>query len=70
MTYFLSLLLFFATEYAPLKPKKRDNKEDMADALFLAQKKRGQRDDDDEYDETTTGGDDYQAPRVSIFLLQ
>lgn len=27
-------------EYAPLKPKKRDNKEDMADALFLAQKKR------------------------------
>ena len=27
-------------EYAPLKPKKREGKESMADALFLAQKKR------------------------------
>ena len=28
------------TEYAPLKPKKRDTKENMMDALFMAQKKR------------------------------
>ena len=27
-------------EYAPLKPKKRENKEGMADAIFLAAKKR------------------------------
>jgi glycerol uptake facilitator-like aquaporin len=27
-------------EYAPLKPKKREGKEDMSDALFLAKKKR------------------------------
>eukprot|EP01038_Epipyxis_sp_PR26KG_P006686 gene6686-9170_t len=32
-------------EYAPLKPKKRETKENMADALFLAKKKRGDNDD-------------------------
>ena len=45
-------------EYAPLKPKKRDTKEDMSDAIFLARKKRGKNrsdedeDDDDVEDET------------------
>jgi glycerol uptake facilitator-like aquaporin len=38
-------------EYAPLKPKKRDTKESMSDALFMAKKKRGQADDDDDDDE-------------------
>lgn len=28
------------TEYAPLKPKKRDTKENMMDAIFMAKKKR------------------------------
>ena len=38
-------------EYAPLKPKKRDTKESMSDALFMAKKKRGAVDDEDEEDE-------------------
>jgi MIP family channel proteins len=33
-------LAAFIYEYAPLKPKKREGKEDMSDALFLAKKKR------------------------------
>jgi hypothetical protein len=28
-------------EYAPLKPKKREGKETMAEAIFLASKQRG-----------------------------
>jgi hypothetical protein len=35
-------------EYAPLKPKKRETKENMEDAIFLATKKRGHGDDEDE----------------------
>jgi hypothetical protein len=41
-------LSFPFTEYAPLKPKKRENKEDMSDAIFLAKKKRTDHDEDDE----------------------
>jgi hypothetical protein len=47
-----------------LKPKKRDNKEDMADAIFLAQKKRGELEDDD-YDEGTDG---HNTHRVCILF--
>lgn len=32
--------IFLIKEYAPLKPKKRDNKENMMDAIFMAKKKR------------------------------
>eukprot|EP01039_Chlorochromonas_danica_P007389 gene7389-8172_t len=35
-------------EYAPLKPKKREAKENMEEAIFMADKKRGDRDDEDE----------------------
>lgn len=45
-------------EYAPLKPKKRDTKENMADALFLAKKKSRNDDDEEEFDE-----DENQQPR-------
>jgi len=38
-------------EYAPLKPKKRETKDSMADSLFLAQKQRGETDDVDDDDE-------------------
>lgn len=42
-------------EYAPLKPKKRDNKEDMTNAIFQADEVRDVEydndDDDDEEDE-------------------
>lgn len=31
---------FSYAEYAPLKPKKREGKEGMADAIFLASKQR------------------------------
>ena len=39
---YLSIYLSISVcaEYAPLKPKKRENKDDMADALFMAKKKR------------------------------
>lgn len=39
-------------EYAPLKPKKRETKEDMSEAIFLSKKKRdgGEISDDDEED--------------------
>jgi hypothetical protein len=33
-------LLFSFSEYAPLKPKKRETKQSMSDALFMAEKKR------------------------------
>jgi hypothetical protein len=38
----ISIVILFAchSEYAPLKPKKRENKESMADAIFMAKKKR------------------------------
>ena len=42
-------------EYAPLKPKKRENKDSMADALFLAKKKRGDDDDDENDDDDLAG---------------
>ena len=35
-----SFLFFIFLEYAPLKPKKRDNKENMMDSLFMAKKTR------------------------------
>lgn len=44
-------------EYAPLKPKKREGKENMEAAIFLATKKRGEALDDGEeegdYEENT-----------------
>jgi hypothetical protein len=45
-------------EYAPLKPKKREAKESMEEAIFLAAKKRGQRQDDDEEGEGEDEGGD------------
>ena len=41
-TYLYNALVLISTflEYAPLKPKKREGKENMSDALFLAKKKR------------------------------
>lgn len=52
--YFISdrlFLLFICSEYAPLKPKKRDNKDNMADAIFMAKKKRNGKDDGDDDDD-------------------
>ena len=42
-------------EYAPLKPKKRDTKENMMDAIFMAKKKRGEKDDGDDEEEEEVG---------------
>ena len=40
LTFCSSSRPIFPLEYAPLKPKKRDTKENMMDSLFMAQKKR------------------------------
>ena len=41
ISFVISSSLFVChSEYAPLKPKKRENKESMADAIFMAKKKR------------------------------
>jgi hypothetical protein len=39
-----------------LKPKKRDNKENMMDALFMANKTRGDGDDEEEEEENEIHG--------------
>lgn len=49
-------------EYAPLKPKKREGKEDMADALYMAKKKRGEVDEDDE-EEVSTAATHHKVPQ-------
>ena len=38
-------------EYAPLKPKKRDNKEDMTNTLFQADEVREEYEDEDDEEE-------------------
>jgi hypothetical protein len=57
-------------EYAPLKPKKRDNKDDMSDAIFMARKKRAKRGggDDDDDDEDEDDAKEYE-PTVSFWVL-
>jgi hypothetical protein len=56
MSIFIHLFKFsYPLEYAPLKPKKRDNKENMMDALFMANKTRGDGDDEEEEEHEIRG---------------
>ena len=44
-------------EYAPLKPKKRDNKEDMTNTLFQADEVRDEVEYEDDDDDDNENGD-------------
>jgi hypothetical protein len=72
----INIYIYHPIEYAPLKPKKRDTKENMAEAIFMAKKKRTARGEEEEEDGEETNEnvgqenefqqDDYQGQRTAL----